>query len=107
MSSPLWYRLPPSTRAERAATNRRTPRRRGVVLVVVLVVVAVLALAAYAFHDVMMAENEVTQMVGRQIQAYSLAASGVADLQVFLMQDAATQVGSRRAVRQCGQVSGR
>ncbi len=71
-----------------AATCRQ---RRGVVLVVVLVVVAVLALAAYAFHDVMMAENEVTQMVGRQIQAYSLAASGVADLQVFLMQDAATQ----------------
>ncbi len=69
----------------------REPRRRGVVLVVVLVVVAVLALAAYAFHDVMMAENEVTQMVGRQVQAYSLAASGVADLQVFLMQDAATQ----------------
>jgi DNA uptake protein ComE-like DNA-binding protein len=62
-----------------------------VVLVVVLVVVAVLALAAYAFHDVMMAENEVTQMVGRQVQAYSLAASGVADLRVFLMQDAATQ----------------
>lgn len=71
--------------------RRRPPNRRGVVLVVVLVVVAVLALAAYAFHDVMMAENEVTQMAGRQIQAYSLAASGVADLQVFLTQDAATQ----------------
>jgi hypothetical protein len=39
------------------------------VLVVVLVVVAVLALAAYAFQDVMLAENEVTQIVGRQIQA--------------------------------------
>jgi type II secretory pathway component PulK len=62
-----------------------------VVLIIVLVVVAVLALAAYAFHDVMLSENEVTQMAGRQIQAYSLAASGVADLQVSLMQDAATQ----------------
>ena len=68
-----------------------TCRRRGMVLVIVLVVVAVLALAAYAFHDVMLAENEVTQMVGRQIQAYSLAASGVAHLQAFLMQDAASQ----------------
>jgi len=61
------------------------------VLVVVLVVVAVLALAAYAFHDVMLAENEVTQIAGRQIQAYSLAASGVAHAQAFLMQDAASQ----------------
>lgn len=66
-------------------------RRRGMVLVVVLVVVAVLALAAYAFHDVMLAENEVTQMAGRQIQAYSLAASGVAHAQALLMQDAASQ----------------
>lgn len=68
-----------------------TCRRRGMVLVVVLIVVAVLALAAYAFHDVMLGENEVTQIVGRQIQAYSLAASGVAHAQAFLMQDAASQ----------------
>ncbi|NLF73366.1 MAG: general secretion pathway protein GspK [Candidatus Anammoximicrobium sp.] len=61
------------------------------VLVIVLVVVAVLALAAYAFQNVMLAENEVTQMAGRQIQAYSLAASGVAHVQAFLMQDAASQ----------------
>lgn len=78
--------IPGQPRSSRAA------QRRGVVLVVVLVVVAVLALAAYAFHDVMFAENEVTQMSGKRIQAYSLAASGVAHLQVFLMQDAATQV---------------
>ena len=77
--------------APQAALKRRAPNRRGVVLIVVLVVVAVLALAAYAFHDVMLSENEVTQMAGRQIQAYSLAASGVANLQVFLMQDAATK----------------
>ena len=60
-------------------------------LIIVLVVIAVLALAAYAFHDVMLAENEVTQMVGRQIQAYSLAASGVAHVRAFLMQDATAQ----------------
>ena len=52
-----------------AATCRHAAQRRGVVLVVVLVVVAVLALAAYAFHDVMFAENEVTQMSGKRIQA--------------------------------------
>ena len=78
----------PGIAARRAAS---TCQRRGMVLVVVLVVVAVLALAAYAFQDVMLAENEVTQMVGRQIQAYSLAASGVAHTQAFLMQDPATQ----------------
>jgi len=78
----------PEIASRRAAT---TCQRRGMVLVVVLVVVAVLALAAYAFQDVMLAENEVTQMVGRQIQAYSLAASGVAHVQAFLMQDATTQ----------------
>jgi DNA uptake protein ComE-like DNA-binding protein len=63
-------------------------------LIIVLVVVAVLALAAYAFHDVMLAENEVTQISGRQIQAYSLAASGVARVQAILMQDAQTQADS-------------
>lgn len=71
--------------------GRRRPRRCGSILVIVLVVVAVLSLAAYAFNEVMLSENEVTQMAGRQIQAYSLAASGVADLRVFLMQDRATQ----------------
>ena len=80
-----------SRRDAATCRHRRTPNRRGVVLVVVLVVVAVLSLAAYAFLDVMLAENEVTHMAGRQTQAYSLAASGVANLQVFLMQDAATQ----------------
>ena len=83
-------------------SERRVHDAAAVVLVVVLVVVAVLALAAYAFHDVMMAENEVTQMVGRQIQAYSLAASGVANLQVFPHAGCRDPVGSRRAVRQCG-----
>jgi len=83
----------PRIRAVRfeAAMNRRPLKRGGSVLIIVLVVVAVLSLAAYAFNEVMLAENEVTQMAGRQIQAYSLAASGVADLRVFLLQDAATQ----------------
>jgi DNA uptake protein ComE-like DNA-binding protein len=66
-------------------------RRRGVVLVLVLIVVAVLSLAAYAFSDVMLAENEMTHIVGKQIQAYSLAASGVASVRAFLMRDAALQ----------------
>jgi hypothetical protein len=53
----------------------------------VLVVVAVLSLAAYAFSDVMLAENEMTQILGKQVQAYSLAASGAASVRAFLMRE--------------------
>lgn len=70
------------------APGVRVPRRRAAVLIIVLVVVAVLSLAAYAFNEVMLSENEVTHMAGRQIQAYSLAASGVADLRALLMSGA-------------------
>jgi len=79
------------TLKHKSAVNHRASRRRGSILIIVLVVVAALSLAAYAFNEVMLAENEVTQMAGRQIQAYSVAASGVADLRVFLMQPAASQ----------------
>lgn len=88
-----WRRLEscvPGAAARSPVRIRRTPRRHGSILVIVLVVVAVLSLAAYSFNEVMLSENEVTQMAGRQIQAYSLAASGVADLRIFLLQDAAT-----------------
>ncbi len=62
-------------------------KRRGIVLVLVLIVVAVLSLAAYAFSDVMLAENEMTHIIGKQVQAYSLAASGAASVRAFLMRD--------------------
>ena len=75
---------------EKAATERR----RGIVLVIVLIVVAILSLAAYTFTDVMLAENEVTHIAGRRIQAYSLSASGIASVRSFLMQDEITRTES-------------
>ncbi len=87
---------PPKHGAHRAANSPQqnaipANRRRGIVLVLVLVVVAVLSLAAYAFSDVMLAENEMTHIVGKQVQAYSLAASGVASVRAFLMRDPTAQ----------------
>ncbi len=66
------------------------PRRRGVVLVVVMIVVVALSLAAYAFSDVMLAENQVTHIAGRRTQAKSIAASGIAATRALLMLDPAT-----------------
>jgi type II secretory pathway component PulK len=58
-----------------------------VVLVVVLIVVVALSLAAYSFAEIMLAESQVTNVSGRQAQAHSLAASGIAATQAFLMLD--------------------
>ena len=81
-------------RARRSLSVREgaaTDSRRGIVLVIVLIVVAILSLAAYTFTDVMLAENEVTHIAGRRIQAYSLSASGIASVRSFLMQDEITR----------------
>ena len=54
----------------------RTPRR-GIAMIAVLVVVAILALAAYRFSDLMVAEQQAADSYTRSLQARANAASGV------------------------------
>lgn len=71
--------------------------RRGVVLLIVLIVVAALALAAYAFSELMLGYNQTTHLSGQQVQAESLAASGVEAVRSYLMlpSDARTAAGGQ------------
>ena len=62
-------------------------RRRGFALIIVLVVVAMLALSAYTFTSLMLAENESAVLHGRQLQARQSIDSGVSHVQYFLEQD--------------------
>lgn len=80
--------------SRRPSKSARDAQRkgRGIVLVIVLIVVAVLSLAAYAFTDLMRAQNEATYLLGMQTQAQMSAASGVESVRAFLMLDAATQL---------------
>lgn len=52
-------------------------RSRGMVLVIVLVVLALLALGAYSFAELMRVEAQAASAYGREVQARSLADSGV------------------------------
>ncbi len=78
----------PATRNPHPAANRR---RNGVVLVIVLVVIALLALSAYTFSDMMLAEHSAAQVYGDLMQSHEATASGVAMIQAFLRQDPATR----------------
>lgn len=71
--------------------QQQAKRRRGFILIIVLIVVAALSLSAYSFSDVMLAQSEAAHMSGYQLQAQSLAASGVESVRAFLMVDSATQ----------------
>ncbi len=62
-------------------------RRRGIVLIITLVVVAMLALAAYAFSELMITESEAVDLYGEQLQARALSESGVDMARLFLRQD--------------------
>ena len=65
--------------------------RNGMALVIVLVVVAMLALSAYTFTSLMVAENESAILHGRQLQARQLVDSGVSHVQYFLELDELTR----------------
>lgn len=58
--------------------------RAGVALLLVLIVVAMLALSAYTFCDLMVAEKEAAVLTGRQVQAQLLVDSGVDQIRLFL-----------------------
>src|SRR5580698_1716348 len=51
--------------------------RRGSILLVVLVIIVLLALGAYAFTEMSVAENEATTMYGRTVMARAFAESGI------------------------------
>jgi type II secretory pathway component PulK len=53
-------------------------RRRGIAMIAVLVVVAILALAAYRFSDLMVAEQQAADMHMRGLQAHASANAGIA-----------------------------
>ena len=58
--------------------------RSGVALLIVLIVIAMLALSAYTFCDLMIAEKEAAVLTGRQVQAKMLVDSGVDQIRLFL-----------------------
>ncbi len=64
--------------------------RRASVLLLVLIVVAMIILAGFTFSKLMFNEHRAALVFGRGAQAVALADSGVAYLQQFLAQDAAT-----------------
>lgn len=74
--------------------THRVWRRAGIVLALVLVVIAVLALAAYAFTELMITHRAGASVSGRQLQTKMFVDSGVATLRTFLMQDAETIAAS-------------
>jgi type II secretory pathway component PulK len=63
--------------AVRSVHAGRGGGRRGVVLLAVLVIVVVLALAAYQFSELMLAEYKSADSYARSVQARALAESGV------------------------------
>lgn len=65
--------------------------RRGIVLILVLVVVAMLALAGYAFSDLMLTEYEAAHLSGSHMQSQALAESGIDFARVFLLNDLETR----------------
>jgi type II secretory pathway component PulK len=59
-------------------TQISLPReRRGSILLIVLVIIVLLALGAYAFTEMSVAENEATAMYGRTVMARAFAESGI------------------------------
>jgi type II secretory pathway component PulK len=51
--------------------------RRGSILLIILVIIVLLALGAYAFTEMSVAENEATAMYGRTVMARAFAESGI------------------------------
>ncbi len=78
--------------AERPPAKRPRPsRRRAMVLILVLIVVVLIALGAYSFTDLMLAQHEATILSGRQRQARALVDSGIESVRLFLGQTAAAR----------------
>jgi len=75
---------------DKAAMNRRTPKRRGIVLVLVLVVVVVLALAGFTFSELMLVERKAADLSDRQAQARLSADSGLQMIRLFMAQPTET-----------------
>ena len=59
-------------------------RRAGVALLIVLIIITMLALSAYTFCNLMIAEKEAAVLAGRQVQAKMLVDSGVDQVRLFL-----------------------
>ena len=77
------------------ARDRSTLHRSGIVLVVVLVVVALLALSAYTFTELMLAERAGAELHADSVQSQALTQSGVAAVRAFVLQpdEMRTQLG--------------
>ncbi len=60
---------------------------RGFILLIVLVTIVVLTLSAYTFSLLMISEDEVTRLMGRQIQSRYLVESGVDFARLMLAND--------------------
>lgn len=71
----------------RRLQSARDLTRRGTVLLVVLVTIVLLSLAAYTFSDLMMVEQEATELSGKGLRARMLADSGVEFARTVLMRD--------------------
>src|SRR5580698_4878978 len=67
--------------------------RRGSILLVVLVIIVLLALGAYAFTEMSVAENEATAMYGRTVMARAFAESGI-DVAANSLADPAQRIQS-------------
>lgn len=67
--------------------------RRGSILLIVLVIIVLLALGAYAFTEMSVAENEATTMYGRTVMARAFAESGI-DVAVNSLADPSQRIQS-------------
>ncbi len=76
------------------AENQPVPldgsQRTGLILIIVLVTIVFLALGAYSFSKLMVAESYVAKLSGRQVQSRYLVDSGVDYVRLFLTQDRAS-----------------
>jgi type II secretory pathway component PulK len=82
----------PCRRSRRAANSSARAAPRGFVLVIVLIVIALLALATYAFSELMFSYKESTDLGGRQLQARCLVDSGVEYIRTFLTQSRQSRI---------------
>ncbi|MBM4002217.1 MAG: general secretion pathway protein GspK [Planctomycetes bacterium] len=79
-------------RSRGTAAGSAAEAPRGFVLVIVLIVIALLALATYAFSELMFSYKESTDLGGRQLQARCLVDSGVEYLRTLLTQSRQTRI---------------
>src|ERR1700722_16009873 len=75
--------------------------RRGSILLIVLVIIVLLALGAYTFTEMSVAENEATTMYGRSVMARGFAESGI-DLAANALSDPAQREQADPVLNQPG-----